>query len=793
MKIAKLQKIVLVFSLLILAVVGLASGYKKPHVVINEVCSNNFAAQRDENGDYPDCIELYNPSKEEISLDGYFLTDNEKIPDKYSLEGISVPAGGYILVYLGRESGLRISKEGEKVFLSDTSRVGFVDQVVIPRLSYDTSYGRIRDGKAKWSVMSTTLGSSNEDAKLLAEVSLDKPVFDVSGGFYEEAFELHLYSLAGGKIYYTLDGSEPTKESIPYKGSIWIEDNSQEENRYASRKDLTPTRDYIPDFLVDKAVVVRAVCYNSVTNQVSDIATETFFVGYDKREEYEGMAVLSLVVDDEDLFDDHTGIYGNGANYEEYLANGGMQEGKILDSYTDADGVVYHRYMASNAFNAGKEWERRASIAYFDEQHTYCFNQNVGVRIAGASTRGLPQKSFNVFTRDIYDETDKIPYAFFDNGIIYSTIKLRNGGGNTDGLKFLDAFLEEAASERNTVTTQKAKPCVVFLNGEYWGIYSIRERYNVEYLANCFNIDPNGIMLVKAGSAVTQQDETMSAYQYMLDVITECDLTYEDTYALADELVDIQSLIDYCCINLYLDNRDVALGYNTAMWRTTQVETDYSDGKWRFMLYDMDECIHPDSNTWEDRENWMGENALFCEPMIQSLMDNEGFRRQFCLSFMDIANTTFSYERMHSKLADWSSLYSTQVVKDHQRFYDAAYDLEEFYTEVEQVDQFFEQRFIFAMESLAKSFGLSGELARVSITSNLPEGGIIIINTASLEECSTWEGYYYNDFPISISAQAKEGYRFAGWKGDVDSTKEELSVSLESGNIALQAVFEKDS
>lgn len=791
MKIVKLQKIVILFSLSILIIIGLADYYKEPDIVINEVCSNNFIAQRDEDGNHPDCIELYNPGKEEISLDGYFLTDDEKIPDKYSLEGIQMSAGGYVLVCLGKESGLRISKEGEKVFLADSSRGGFVDQVIIPRLSYDTSYGRIRDGKAKWSVMSTTLGSSNEGAKLLPEVSLDEPVFDVSGGFYEEAFELHLYSPVGERIYYTLDGSEPTKDSILYNGSIWVEDPSLEENRYADRKDLSPNIEYIPDFPVDKAVVVRAVCYNPVTNQISDIATETFFMGYDKREEYEGMPVLSLVVDEEDLFDGRTGIYGNGDAFEEYLASGGMQEGEILDSYTDAEGGVHYRYMASNAFEAGKEWERKASIAYFDEQRACRVHQNVGIRIAGEATRSRPQKSFNVYARDIYDDADKIPYAFFDNDVIYSTIRLRNGGNNSNKLKFLDAFLEEAAKDRTSVTVQKSKPCVVFLNGEYWGIYNIRERYTEEYLAERFQIDPDDVMLIKRGSAATRSCETMSAYQYMLAVVTECDLVYEDIYALADGLVDMQSLIDYYCINLYLDNRDVALEVNTAMWRTSQEETGYSDGKWRFMVYDLDKCIHPDSNIREGREHWMEEHALFCEPAFQSLMDNEGFRRQFCLSFMDIANTTFSYEKMHSMLDDWSSRYSVQVVKDHQRFYDAAYDLDDFYSEVEQVDQFFKHRFSFAMESLANSFDLSGELVCVSVSSN--PGGTVAINTASLEEGGTWEGYYYSDFPITVSAQAKEGYHFAGWKGDVDNAKEELSISLQDGNVALRAVFEKNA
>ena len=525
-----IQKIALLFAFPILTAAGLSDNFGKEHVVINEICSNNFAAQSDGSEGYPDCIELYNPGEEAVSMDGCFLTDDRKVSDKFSLEGISIPAGGYAAVWLPKESELRISKDGDQIFLADAERGFFLDQIVVPSLSYDTSYGRVQDGKDKWSVMGTTLGRSNEGAEILPAKALEEPIFEYTG------------------------------DSLLYEGAIRIADNTQEENRYAGRTDLTPTKDYVPDFPVDKAVVVRAVCYNSAANQISDIVTETFFVGYGEKEEYDQMAVMSLVADPEDLFDAKSGIYGNGIKYEEYLANGGLKDGEVLNNYTDADGREWHRYMASNAFYTGKEWEKKASVSYFDETHSHCFTQDVGIRIAGNSTRGFPQKSFNLFVRD-----------FFDDGVLYSSIKMRNGGGNAEGIKFLDAFLEEAASERQSVAIQRGKPCVLFLNGEYWGIYSIRERYNAEYIGNRFHLNNDEAMVVKAGNPITKPDETMEAYQYMLDVITECDLTYEDTYALAEGLVDIQSLIDYCCINLYVANQDVGFGYNTAFWTNVPV------------------------------------------------------------------------------------------------------------------------------------------------------------------------------------------------------------------------------
>ena len=171
-----IQKIALLFAFPILTAAGLSDNFGKEHVVINEICSNNFAAQSDGSEGYPDCIELYNPGEEAVSMDGCFLTDDRKVSDKFSLEGISIPAGGYAAVWLPKESELRISKDGDQIFLADAERGVFLDQIVVPSLSYDTSYGRVQDGKDKWSVMGTTLGRSNEGAEILPAKALGASV-----------------------------------------------------------------------------------------------------------------------------------------------------------------------------------------------------------------------------------------------------------------------------------------------------------------------------------------------------------------------------------------------------------------------------------------------------------------------------------------------------------------------------------------------------------------------------------------------------------------------------------------
>lgn len=763
----------------------------KKQVVINEVCSSNFTLFRDENNKYPDYIELYNTSDKAISMDGWFLSDDEEYLQKYPLNGLVLAPKEYCVIWLdGKDDadtgkiGFRISKFGDNVFLSNSNTEEIIDSVKIPTLSYDTGYGRVKDGGKQWRMMQATPGASNNSAEVLPLVELKDPVFSAESGFYDDSFELTIMAEEDETIYYTLDGSTPTRESIRYSAPIKIEDASEQENVYAARTDLSPTRTYVPSFEVDKATIIRAVSVNEQKQTVSRIVSKIYFVGYGKKKEYDQLPTISIVTDPDNLFDTETGIYGNGAALEEYKEKGGLQDGRLLDSFMDEEGEMYHLYMASNAFKDGREWERDATITFFDAEHSYCFTQNVGIRTAGQSTRATPKKSFNIYGRDIYDENVIFPYEFFPE-TVYSTIKLRNGGNNNDGLMFQDSFLEQLAQDRD-VAIQRSMPCVLFLDGEYWGIYNIRERYKEEYFKNHYGINEENVWLIDAGVADIGNDEAQEAYQYMLDVIKECDLSYDDVYAMVCELIDVQSLIDYFCINFYVDNQDVSFIQNTALWRSIEADGSlYGDGRWRWMLFDLDITLNID----DDSVVKIMENDLFQEPILQSLLDNEQFRKQFCLTFMDIANTTYAYNKVHEELLKWREVYQDQMIKTQQRFFNGTFTMDELDGDLAKVDDFFQKRFSQVTDELTEILGLTGNLETITVHSNIPSGGQVMVNTAFVED--GWSGQYFTDYPVLLRAVPGEGYRFAGWSGDISDMDEEQEIFIPTGGIQIQAVFEK--
>ena len=727
-KIPNILLIILFSAVLFLLGKNLTSDTGDSLQLINEVCCSNFNLLQDENGNYPDYIELWNPTDEVLSLENYYLSDDSEKLDKYSLADITLEPKQYQVLFMDGSSnqeadreGFKLSRNGEELYLYQKDKRKICQIVSIPETSYNKAYGRKQSVEEEqsvvdivmdagnwrsesrsntgqsWAMMDATPGYANVGAKEYPLVKLSQPTFSVESGFYKEAFELELKASAGEQIYYTLDGSDPTKDSLLYEGPIYIEDATKHENVYAMRTDLSPTSDYVPDYLIDKATVVKAFVYDPGENVCSKMVTKTYFVGFDEKEEYRDMAIMSLTIDPDKLFDPETGIYTNGITLEQYKENGGLQDGELLGGFTDEDGNQWNLYEASNAFYTGKEWEREGTITYFDENHDAQFTQNVGLRIAGASTRGTPQKSFKLYGRSVYDTQVEFPYEFFDN-TTYSSIKLRNGGSNNAAMKMLDAFVESLVEDR-AVAIQRAKPVVLFLNGEYWGLYNIRERYTAEYVQNYYGVDKNNVWIIDAETSQEGGQSALDAYFAMKEFVEQNDMSNPEIYRMVTEQIDMQSLIEYLCINFFLKNEDIDWNQNVALWRTAEPEEgEYGDCKWRYMFFDADECL----NDYDPEESvgGMDDFYLFQTPFVQSLFRNEQFRTEFGQTMLEMMDTTFDYNLVHQELMEWQELYHVQTIETGRRFFAGEYSEERYQSKVERMDKFLRERKEFLMEDL---------------------------------------------------------------------------------------------
>ena len=308
------------------------------------------------------------------------------------------------------------------------------------------------------------------------------------------------------EIYYTIDGSDPSNSKTVqiYKEPIKIYDRSGEPNFYSEIGDdpesplfIGPLTGYKkPKYLLDKAMIVRAFCKNDEGQ--SKIISHSYFITSGNLKQYKNITLVSIVTNPDNLFDPIKGIYVVGYDY--------LEEKKKLIEF---DINLFWKVMEScNYSQRGKKWEREANIAIF-EKGNLLVQQNMGLRIKGASTRSAAGKSFNLYAREQYGKDSIKSILFSDNYDInnhlinkYKSIALRSVYDNE---RIRDEFVSKLIFGREYHSISNTKKCVVFINGEYWGFYILMEHFSENYIQNHYEIPKNDVVFSKEVKLLMKQ------------------------------------------------------------------------------------------------------------------------------------------------------------------------------------------------------------------------------------------------------------------------------------------------
>ena len=700
---------------------------------INELSVSSLATQVGGSTIYEDYIELYNPNNNTISLDGLYLSDTSDYT-LAPLPDVTIGPGAHLCIYAAGQDGsvpegqLSVPfslSENETVSLTrleentaGTASALLLDTVYIPdSMKIGAVYARTEDGGETFAQMRPSPGTANQEAALV----LEDPTFSQPSGFYEDAVSLQISSSSGTTVHYTLDGSDPTTDSPLYSGSLTLMDPSSHSDRYASRTDITEEDSgYLPpDSPVDKAVVLRAVAFDAAGNS-SNITTATYFIDFDQKDVYENAAVFSLVTDPDNLFSSETGIYVRGALYDDAMEAGLIYNGlpwTYLTEYT-------------NYYLEGAEAERPVYIQFFDASREETLAQDCGIRIRGNESRHFPQKSFSLYARSRYGSSSFSP-VFFDTGISYPNLILNSGR------QLKKIFFFSLVEDRDTAI-QQYTPCQVFLNGEYWGMYYLMEKYSSEYLAGHYDVAPDNTLLVKDTRYVENgSPQDIARYKELRTFLAEQNLADPDVYQELLTKMDMQSFIDWMCTNIYIANTDTKpLGGNVLTWQTLTPEND-AEGDGRF--------------------RWEHVKALLENLEEQHAWADTGWMR-------------------------WNTAPQTGTFEE----------------QTAELHTFFEHRAEYIIPMLAEHFGLQGPLVDITLSSVPDKQGSIKLNTISPDLSETdWNGQYYTDYPMTVRADSAKGYRFVRWEvdggeivsGDVNDP--EIQVHL-SGDVRITAHFKKE-
>lgn len=301
--------------------------------------------------------------------------------------------------------------------------------------------------------------------------------------------------------------------------------------------------------------------------------------------------------------------------------------------------------------NVHEKWEFPAEIEYL-ENGEQLFRNKVGFRLKGNASRGNSMKSFGIYWRKEYgNKSLKFPMFPDITTTKFKRLFLRNSGNDFGKTHLKDASISMVYKDFANVEYQAYKPCVLYLNNAYWGIYNIREMITPHHFDYHFGVDDDHLDLLQ-GSELNPSADDGTTDDFKNDVINflkQNDLRKIDNYNIIKNLIDIDSYIDYIIINTYICNTDWPLG-NAKWWRD---KTSSTYLKWRWVVFDTDWSLKGKENL---DKIWIGDlygnhfdtkkNEGFF--IFNSLLKNKEFKSVFLDRYMFFITTVFEKQRFEN-------------------------------------------------------------------------------------------------------------------------------------------------
>lgn len=457
-----------------------------------------------------------------------------------------------------------------------------------------------------------------------AKAQNDTVIFSAHGGFYDEVFSLELFNYyPQNHIRYTINGNRPTAQSPLYVDSIRLDyTNYSKSNIYTIQ--ISPDElVYIPDS-VQHCIVIRAAVFDENDNCVSRVMTNSYFIralGCDTH----GLAAVSICSDSLDLFDYETGI---------------MVPGILFDSLNPLH--------TGNYYIHGREWERLAHFEFYDTIDNGNVNQDCGLRTHGNISRRYPSKGMKVYARSEYGKK-KFKYSFFNDSTIKSykhlVFKPFALGWPYSGIQ--DYLCNKLALQLG-LPSSNSRPVIMYLNGEYWGVYFLQEKMDEDFLEDHFETNPDNCNLI--GDWFGNADCGNNAnFIQMMNWFQNSSLVDNAAYQHACSLIDIDNYIDYMVFETFIANWDWPYN-NMRCWQE-------DNGKWRWIFFDGDAALL--SSTWDV----FGNAAVYTPPsswdnfpesklLFGKLLENNQFKAAFEARAMELCEGMFLYENTYPMFYD---------------------------------------------------------------------------------------------------------------------------------------------
>lgn len=603
-------------------------------------------------------------------------------------------------------------------------------------------------------------------------------VFSHGNYFYNSNQDIRLYSRFGGEIYYTTDGSSPSKESNRYNHSTGIS--------------LKANTGSIP--------------------KVYSLRAAAFYEDGTQSEEFVHTYVLGTKVDSR-------------FQLTVFAVNGDPAE------LTDGpDGILY----GENYNQRGRASERPVYLEILNPDGTPVSAQKCGVRVHGAYNRQNSQKSMKFAARKEYSPESGTFYlnlldAVTQDGsatqiVRYDKFVLRASGNDFRFAFIRDELNQMLAADAGFPDYEAVKPAVCYINGTYFGFFWIHPSYCDTYLKNMYGDTP----AERLAAQNQESDEPVNEGEFVIleggdafkltddsdELVTEWAKKYDDVYCdyafykdLTDDAVyrelsawmDVENYLSYMAYNIYVCNKDWPHN-NYRCYRYIPADgeplgTGVYDGRWRYMLHDIDYSyglynqreVMANYDTLRDVLNKTGER--YC-PLLDALLKRDDCKEYFVKMSLDYGNGALSAENVNRMLDSMQDSRSSEMSYYFNYLSSLGKEDVEWVNESQLISNLQTIRdFASARPSRSVSFLKSkfilGDTFRLTI--DACDNAQLTVNSYTAPANQGFSGTYFNEYSTTVSLTCKRGYRFDYW--DVNGVKNTSAVlTLTEKDIADGAV-----
>jgi hypothetical protein len=611
-------------------------------------------------------------------------------------------------------TNFEINSAGETLILSKPSGE-VLDRFETIALKRDVSYGiSALESGHKRVFSSPTPGAANGGPEFLGICS--PPVWDVESGFFRTAVSTRATRSGSCEVYYTRDGSPPSRTSSKLEAPLQL----------------------------DSTTVVKSTAAGEQWLE-SEIETQTYFI-----DDEHVVPIVSISTTASLLFDDVSGIYAKGP-------------------FASAE----YPYKGANFW---QDREIPATVQFFETDGSRAFSGDIGLSIFGNYSRGQPMKSFAVHFRGKYGQSH-LEYPLFPSRpqlTSFDSFVLRNSGGDFGKTMIRDA-MESSLTDGMNLDYQAYRPAVVYVNGEYFGLYNLMEKVNADYFDTHFGWDESEFDLLRPGKASAQVG-TARAWTEFADWLKTNGAASNDNYAYVTDRVDVDDFIDYNCAELYFGNSDWP--GNNVKWYKAHAE----GSKYRWILYDSDAAYYkPDFDALVQattlNDTWP--NPEWSTLLLRSLLANESFTARFLSRCAVRMATNFSTERALSRIDAMSAEIAAEIPRFAARWQlsEAAH-----LAALERLRDFARARPAFIFDSFARFFGLPG----TAVLTIDPGIGTVLVDGIAIAG-SPIRMNVFVDSPITLEVVAPTERSFLGYS---DGNSEKLRSLFVEADLDLALHFE---